>query len=72
MNISNEYTDIVQKNGTIEESKNNSDPETLISPKQNRSKFRIFVNNFLHWGNIFQSFIGTSILSLPYYCYRVY
>ena len=30
-----------------------------------------FCTDFLNWGNIFQSFIGTSILSLPYYCMRV-
>ena len=44
----------------------------LEAPKQTKEGGgKLFISNFLNWGNILQSFIGTSILSLPYYCYRV-
>ena len=45
-----------------------SEPKTKPPPKGTRK----FCFDFLNWGNIFQSFIGSSILSLPFYCYKVY
>jgi hypothetical protein len=63
------------------ESKDSAIPKLLREPSDlpaqpsalpaKLSGLRKFCGNFLNWGNIFQSFIGTSILSLPYYCMRV-
>lgn len=44
-----------------------SPPQTSIPPKGLKAYFR----NFMHIGNILQSFIGSSILTLPFYNMQV-
>ena len=41
-----------------------------ITIKETTTSTNLFISNFLNWSNIFRSFIGTSILSLPYYIFK--
>lgn len=58
------------------ESKSENEPSENLAmvpeanPQKPKTCLRKFGSDLLNWGNIFQSFIGTSILSLPYYCYK--
>lgn len=64
----------VSLNTSNNESKDAVVPKLLREPSQEPrrpSPLRKFLSDFLNWGNIFQSFIGTSILSLPFYMMRV-
>lgn len=56
------------------ESKDSVIPKLIREPTDAPPRppaLRKFLSDFLNWGNIFQSFIGTSILSLPFYCMLV-
>ena len=44
--------------------------QSAITIKETTTPTRLYVSNLLNWSNIFRSFIGTSILSLPFYCYK--
>ena len=70
MNCEAEYVNpsrMINDDDQSQPSVNIEEPKPKPTPKGTKK----LIFDFLNWGNIFQSFIGTAILTLPYYCYRV-